>query len=332
MPLVADLLAPLSATPHRWLVTGGAGFIGSHLAEALLAGGQDVVVLDNLSTGRRANLDGLPVQSGSLRFLQGDLRDRGACHEATVGVDVILHHGAQVSVPASLQDPMTTHEVNVTGFVNLLEAAREAGVGRVVYASSSAVYGDPAELPNTEARPGACLSPYALSKRLNELWGELTSRVYGLPCVGLRYFNVYGPRQDPKGAYAAVIAAWLDRIAARQPCTVYGDGGATRDFVYVGDVVQANLRAALAPPERVSGAVFNVGSGVTTDLRTLYRILLRVCAVLKGTDPTLVLQPAPERPGDIRHSSADLTRIRQVLGYAPAFTLEEGLQRLVASL
>ncbi len=334
MSSYADLLASLSASPRRWLVTGGAGFIGGHITETLLAQGQEVVVLDNLSTGKLANLAFAEANGWAdrLRIIQGDIRDIKACREAMKGVSVVHHHAAQISVPKSLQDPLGNHADNLDGFVNILEAAREVGVSRVVYASSSAVYGDAKVLPNVEERPGLSLSPYALSKYLNEFYGEFYSRVYGVPCVGLRYFNVYGPRQDPKGAYAAVIAKWLDCLVANQPCTVFGDGSATRDFVFVKDIVQANLRAATAPAEVAAGRVFNVGSGVVTDLQTLYGTLLEVCVELKGTDAGLVLAKAEPRVGDILHSSADTSRIQESLGYAAAFSLKEGLRQLVASV
>lgn len=332
MTAYTELLASLPASPRRWLVTGGAGFIGGHIAEELLSHGQEVVVLDNFSTGKRANLAFAEANgwSGRLRVVEGDIRDFQACREAMQGVSVVHHHAAQISVPKSLQDPMGNHADNLDGFVNILEAAREVGVSRVVYASSSAVYGDAKVLPNHEDRPGACLSPYALSKYLNELYGDFYTRIYGVPCVGLRYFNVFGPRQDPKGAYAAVIAKWLDCLAANQPCTVFGDGSATRDFVFVKDIVQANLLAATRP--EAAGMVFNVASGAVTDLQTLYTTLLDVCAELKGTDPSLVLAHAEPRMGDILHSSADIQRIQETLGYRAAYSLRDGLARLVASV
>lgn len=332
MGAYATLLEQLKTSPRRWLVTGGAGFIGSHITEVLLGAGQEVTILDNLSTGKRANLAFVAAQGweGRLRFVEGDIRDPKACREACEGVAVVHHHAAQISVPRSLEDPSGNNADNVEGFVNVLEAARAAGATRVVYATSSAVYGDAKELPNVEERPGASLSPYALTKYINELYGDFYTRIYGLGCTGLRYFNVYGPRQDPKGAYAAVIAKWIDCLVPGQPCTVFGDGSATRDFVYVRDIVQANLLAATT--EGAAGKVYNVATGHTVNLQQLYATLLEVCAAEKGTDPGLVLQQAAPRIGDILHSSADIRRIQEDLGFEPLHTLKEGLTALVRSL
>lgn len=325
-------LEGLKAERRRWLITGGAGFIGSHITEVLLEAGQEVVVLDNLSTGKRSNLD-FAVAKGladRLTVIEGDIRDAATCRRACEGVQHVHHHAAQVSVPRSVEDPAGNNADNVEGFVNILEAARAAGARRVVYASSSAVYGAAKTLPNHEDRPGASLSPYALSKFVDELYGDLYTRTYGLGCTGLRYFNVYGPRQDPKGAYAAVIAKWIDCLVDGQGCTVFGDGSATRDFVFVRDIVQANLRAALC--DTAAGRVYNVATGRTVDLKTLYTTLLEVFSDLRGTDRGLQLQMAAPRAGDILHSSADITRIREELGFEARHTLAQGLRALVESL
>ena len=244
----------LDLTEHErtWCVTGAAGFIGSHLVESLLASGQRVVGLDNFATGHRANLDDVRSRVGEeawrrFRLIEGDIRDLATCREAASGADLVLHQAALGSVPRSIADPLSTHAVNVDGFVNMLVAARDAEVGRFVYASSSSVYGDHPGLPKVEDEIGTPLSPYAVSKRVDELYARTFEDHYGLQTVGLRYFNVFGPRQDPAGAYAAVIPRWMGQLLGGETPTIHGDGETSRDFCYVANVVQANLRAALAP-------------------------------------------------------------------------------------
>ena len=289
-----------------WLVTGAAGFIGSHLVESVLARGERVIALDIR-----------PFQGPKgPTIIQGDIRDPGQCRKACVGVNFVLHQAAQCSVPASIQDPITTHETNVTGFLNMLLAAREAGVKRFVYASSCAVYGNSEKLPNSEERMGDFLSPYALSKYMDELYANM----FDIEAIGLRYFNVYGPRQDPNGAYAAVIPRWITALLKGERVTIFGDGKTTRDFVFVGDVVKANILAATAKSDAI-GQVYNVASGKSVSLNTLYSRISKAVGVKA--------QPAYAdfRPGDIRHSSADTSRARQLLGFEAELSLDKGLER-----
>ena len=331
-PAYAGAMADLRAAPRRWLVTGGAGFIGSHLVEALLGLGQEVVVLDDLSSGYLANLDDVRVRVGSvaaarLRFVEGDLRDAATVAGAADGVAVVLHHAARVSVPGSIEDPVTSHHVNVTGFLHVLEAARAVGA-RVVYAASSASYGDDPADVKVEDRLGRPLSLYAATKTANEAYAAAYGQAYGLETVGLRYFNVFGPRQDPRGAYAAVIPAWIDALARGRRCTVHGDGLTTRDFCHVANVVGANLLAATTTAAGVLGGVFNVGTGERTTLLELHEALL---AALREARPEVAAgldaEPAfgPFRPGDVRHSCADITRARERLGYLPVVGLRDGI-------
>ena len=246
-----DLESGLRDTPRRWLVTGAAGFIGSHLLQALLERGQQVVVLDNFATGHRSNLDEVRATVGDdawsrARIIEGDIRDLDTCRQACSGIDFVLHQAALGSVPRSLADPLTTHAANATGFINMLVAARDAGVARFVYAASSSTYGDHPGLPKVEDAIGRPLSPYAVTKLLNELYADVFARCYGLATIGLRYFNVFGPRQDPEGPYAAVIPTWAREMLAGRTCVINGDGETSRDFCYVANAVQANIRAALA--------------------------------------------------------------------------------------
>ena len=312
--------------PRTWLVTGGAGFIGSHLVEQLLSLGQHVRVLDNLSTGHRANLDeASAVAPERFEFLEGDIREPAACRAACEGVSVVLHQAALGSVPRSIQDPATSHEVNVTGFVNVLDAARNAGVKRVVYASSSAVYGDHPGLPKVEDATGRPLSPYAATKAADELYAHAFSNAYGLDTVGLRYFNVFGPRQDPRGAYAAVIPLWFDGLFGGARPFLHGDGETSRDFSYVGNVVQANLLAATATDPSALRTVYNVACGDRTTLRVLFEMMRDAAASLRPEAARVNLESRPPRAGDIRHSHADIGRARERLGYVPTHSLRQGL-------
>ena len=299
------------------LVTGGAGFIGSHLVDALAGLGARVRVLDDLSTGKAANLD---ASRSSVEFLKADIRDARACAEACAGAAVVFHQAALGSVPRSIADPVATIAVNVSGTANVFAAARDTGVRRVVYASSSSVYGDSAALPKREGDEGRPLSPYALSKCMNEELAEVFARCYGMEFVGLRYFNVYGPRQDPHGPYAAVIPRFFEASLKGEAVTIYGDGEQSRDFTFVSDAVAANLRAAEAPAKSC-GVAYNVGGGERTTVNDLARL---VSAVAGGT---LAPRHEPPRPGDVVHSLADLTRARAALGYLPRVGLAEGLER-----
>lgn len=304
-----------------FLVTGGAGFIGSHLVNRLVALGRRVRVVDNFATGRRERLAPL---LDSIEFLEGDLADPGCCEEAVRGADYILHQAAIPSVQRSLEDPLTTHHANITATVNLLESARKHGVRRFVYAASSSAYGDSKELPKKESMRANPLSPYALQKLTGESYCALYCRLFGLETVSLRYFNIFGPGQDPDSEYSAVIPRFIYRLLSGEPLIVYGDGEQSRDFTYVDNVVEANLRALAAP--NVSGKIFNVGCGERTTLNQLIETLRRIT----GLRPEVRYTAA--RQGDVRHSLADIRLARERLGYFPTVRFEEGLRRTVAAI
>jgi len=312
-----------------YLVTGGGGFIGSNLTEALLRAGDDVRVLDDFSTGRRGNLEQTSVwaRGGGARFelQEGDIRDLETCHRAVRGVDYVLHQAAIPSVQRSVKDPVSTNAVNVSGTLNLLVAARDAGVQRFVFASSSSLYGESPTLPKVETMPPAPISPYGLQKLAGETYCRIFHRLYGTPTVALRYFNVFGPRQDPGSEYSAVIPRFVAALRDGGRPTVYGDGEQTRDFTFVANVVQANRKACTAPPEAL-GHAYNVACEERISLNDL----LGVLGELLGRHPDPI--HAPARPGDIRHSLADIGRARSLLGYGPEVDLREGLRRTVESL
>jgi len=316
----------LIAAPRTWLITGVAGFIGSSLLAHLLDLRQRVVGLDNFSTGSRRNLDDVldGRESPAFRFVEGDIRKLDDCVEACAGVDVVLHQAALPSVPMSIDDPLASHAVNVGGFLNVLSAARDANVSRVVYASSSAVYGEASSVPVSEDRIGEPLSPYAADKRTDEIYAQVWGRQFGLSCIGLRYFNVFGRRQDPNGAYAAVIPKWVEALLRDEPCYVYGDGETTRDFCHVSDVVQANLLAAVAADSAV-GEVYNVGRGSETSLNELFRMIRLGLAGYDGDLASHEPVYEPFRLGDIRRSVADISKARRRLGFEPNVTVAEGL-------
>ena len=323
-----DFADRLTATSRRWLVTGAAGFIGSNLVEALLAAGQQVVGLDNFATGHRSNLDEVNAAVGKklwsgFRLVEADIRDRDACARAVDGVELVLHQAALGSVPRSLADPLTSHDVNVTGFVNMLDAARLAGVRRLVYAASSSTYGDEPNLPKREDRIGNPLSPYAATKLADEIYAAVYARSYDCESIGLRYFNVFGPKQDPDGPYAAVIPKWIAAMLAGKPIEIYGDGSTSRDFCYVANAVQANLRAALAPAEAVN-QVYNVALGERTTLNQLF-VLLRDGLARHQVHYDREPAYADFRRGDVRHSEADISRARELLGYAPTHRIGDGI-------
>lgn len=330
--------ARLRESPKTWLVTGAAGFIGSNLVEMLLDLDQRVLGLDNYATGHRRNLEQVEsaVAAGGwerFEFVEGDIRDLEACHRACEGVDYVLHQAALGSVPRSLKDPIATNESNVTGFLNMLVAARDAGVRRFVYAASSSTYGDHQALPKVEDRIGSPLSPYAVTKYVNELYGQVFSRAYGMETVGLRYFNVFGRRQDPEGAYAAVIPRWIGNLLSGRPCTINGDGETSRDFCYVDNAVQANLLAATAGDEEALNEVYNVAYGASTTLNELYVIIRDNLARVRPDLPGLAeSEPryADFRPGDVRHSLADIGKGERLLGYAPTHSVRQGLEEAVA--
>jgi UDP-glucose 4-epimerase len=301
---------------RRALVTGGAGFIGSHLVAGLVAEGWRVRVLDDLSSGREANLADV---RDSVELLRGDVRDERALAQAVADVEVVFHQAALASVPLSVAEPLRTHAVNLDGTLNVLEAARHAGVRRVVYAASSAAYGDGEELPKRESMPANPISPYALHKHTGEQYCRLYTSLYGLEAVALRYFNIFGPRQDPKSEYAAVIPRFICAALAGEGATIFGDGEQTRDFAYVQDAVRANLLAADA--ERAPGAVINVATGRRTSLNELWSAIRSITGVKVES------RHLPARAGDVRASVADLSRARELLGFEPAVDLLEGLRR-----
>lgn len=329
-----DLAAQLSSRSRRWLVTGSAGFIGSHLIEVLLRAGQQVASLDNFATGHRANLDEVRRLVGEEawarhRFIEGDIADAEACAAACEGVEIVLHQAALGSVPRSIKDPLTTHRANATGFLHMLVAARDAGVQRFVYAASSSTYGDSASLPKVEDKIGRPLSPYAVTKYVNELYADVFGRCYGLPSIGLRYFNVFGARQDPQGAYAAVIPRWVAAMLNGAPCVINGDGETSRDFCFIANAVQANLRAALTDNVQALNQIYNVAVGHRTTLTQLHAVIV---GALQRIEPTLQIAPpqyAGFREGDIRHSLADVSKAGELLGYVPTHDVQAGLAEAV---
>lgn len=318
----------LASSSAHWLVSGAAGFIGSHLVETLLRAGQHVRGIDNFATGHRSNLDDIRDRVGAeaserFTFVEGDIRDRAACAGAVEGIDHVLHQAALGSVPRSIADPLTSHDVNATGFANMIDAARLAGVKSFVYASSSSVYGDEANLPKVEERIGRVLSPYALTKLHNELYAEVYRRSYRFGSVGLRYFNVFGPRQDPNGAYAAVIPRWTAAMIAGDDVVINGDGETSRDFCFVANAVQANLRAALFGPVGEALAL-NVAVGDRTSLNQLFA-LVRDGLGARGIGYDREPVYADFRAGDVRHSLADIAAAARRIGYQPTHSLAEGL-------
>jgi UDP-N-acetylglucosamine 4-epimerase len=323
------------ATPRRFLVTGAAGFIGSHLVETLLRLGQCVVGLDNFASGTRSNLTEVlgafaPGVLCRYRFVEGDIRDPEACGDAMQGVDIILHQAALASVPRSIEDPESFHSVNVDGFKTLLTSADSAGVERIVFASSSSVYGDDVSAEKTEDRIGKPLSPYAATKRIDEIEAAAFQRTRGIKVVGLRYFNVFGPRQNPAGPYAAVIPRWIENLLHGEQCVVFGDGSASRDFCFVDNVVQANFLAACLPSSEIVHDVFNVACGQKTRLLELFDAIRNGVAVYQPAAAAAGLRFDPPRPGDIPHSLASIERARRTLGYEPSFDLWSGLSRTIA--
>jgi UDP-N-acetylglucosamine 4-epimerase len=327
------VIRDLRARPRRWLVTGAAGFIGSNLCECLLELGQEVVGLDNFSTGRRENIAALGETAGAaagrFRFIEGDICDLDTCREAVAGVAVVLHQAALGSVPRSIADPISTHRSNTDGFLNLLVAVRDAGVPRFVYAASSSTYGDEASLPKVEEKIGRPLSPYAVSKYVGELYAGVFHRSYGVETVGLRYFNVFGRRQDPDGPYAAVIPRWIENLFSGQVCRINGDGETSRDFCYIDNVLQANLLAATAADPAVLGEVYNIAYGRRTTLLELYGQLREIISGYLPAVAAAEPEFGPFAPGDVRHSLADLSKARRMLGYDPAFDLASGLKQAV---
>ena len=335
MTTFTDLQSRLRTERHTWLVTGVAGFIGSNLLEALLKLDQQVVGLDNFATGHQHNLDEVRSlvsadQWARFRFIRGDIREFADCQAACADVDYVLHQAALGSVPRSVADPVLTNSANITGFLNMLTAARDAGVKRFVFAASSSTYGDHPALPKVEAVIGRPLSPYAVTKYVNELYAEVFTRCYGFESIGLRYFNVFGPRQDPDGAYAAVIPKWIASMLRNEPVFINGDGETSRDFCFVDNAVQANLLAALAGNAEAPNQIYNIAVGDRTSLNELYELLRSSLAErfihLRDAAP----QRRGFREGDVLHSLADIGKARERLGYAPAYRVREGLAQAMA--
>jgi UDP-N-acetylglucosamine 4-epimerase len=324
----------LRANPQKWLVTGVAGFIGSNLLEELLNLGQTVIGLDNFSTGKQENLDDVQREVGQekwerFRFMEADIRDLEACLAACENVVYVLHHAALGSVPRSIDDPIRTNQSNIDGFLNMLVAARDKSVKRFVYAASSATYGDHPDLPKVEDKIGRPLSPYAVTKYVNELYADVFARTYGIETIGLRYFNVFGKRQDPNGAYAAVIPRWIGELLERKQPVIYGDGETSRDFCYIDNTVQANLLSALCENPEALNQVYNVAYGERTSLNQLCGLIKEGLAPhvpeIASSDP----KHGPFRQGDVRHSLADITKAKSLLGYDPAFDVSRGLAKSV---
>ncbi len=321
----------LKAEPKTWLITGVAGFIGSNLLETLLGLGQQVVGLDNFATGHRANLEDVRVVVGDpawerFTFYEGDICDPEACAQAVQGVDYVLHQAALGSVPRSIEDPVRTNQANIDGFLNMLLASRDAGVKRFVYAASSSTYGDHPALPKREDVIGRPLSPYAVTKVVNELYADVFGRTYGMESIGLRYFNVFGPRQDPNGAYAAVIPRWIGELMDDQQCRINGDGETSRDFCFIDNTVQMNLLAATIDSEQAINQVYNVAVGGRTSLNELYAAI-RDSLVGRGLEHLegRAAIHGDFRPGDVRHSQADIGKAQELLGYSPSHDLAQGL-------
>ena len=302
----------------RALVTGGAGFIGSHIAQRMVEAGHEVVVLDNFFSGSRANIEAI---GRDVRVVEGDVRNLATVEECAAGCDVVFHEAAIVSVPYSVENPQESHDVNIQGTLNVLQAARTAGTRRVVFASSAAIYGEEPTLPKTEAMRPEPMSPYGVEKLTGEHYLATWSKLFGIETVALRYFNVFGPRQDPKSAYSGVISIFVDRILAGKPITFFGDGSQSRDFVFVANVVDANILAATR--EGASGKAFNVACGKRTTLLELATLIER------AADRTVTRSFAESRAGDIKDSVADITRAQTELGYAPGVDVEDGLKQLV---
>ncbi|QOW51089.1 Vi polysaccharide biosynthesis UDP-N-acetylglucosaminuronic acid C-4 epimerase TviC [Acinetobacter sp. YH12138] len=320
----------LKTAPKTWLVTGVAGFIGSNLLETLLKLNQTVVGLDNFATGHQYNLD--EVQSlvtaeqwAKFSFIEGDIRKLEDCQKACAGVDYVLHEAALGSVPRSIADPILTNSANITGFLNMMVAARDAGVSSFTYAASSSTYGDHPALPKVEENIGKPLSPYAVTKYVNELYADVFAKTYGFKTIGLRYFNVFGQRQDPKGAYAAVIPKWTSSMIAGEDVFINGDGETSRDFCFIQNVVQANILAATTQSDEAKNQVYNVALGDRTTLNELYRAIQ---AALATNDVNFERDPVYRefRAGDVRHSQASIAKIEQHLGYAPQYKIAEGIQ------
>lgn len=335
MTSVEDFYAAIKSNSQKWLVTGCAGFIGTNLVKKLLELNQQVVGLDNFSTGKKENIDLLKKLAetqplSTFHFYEGDICKTEDCLRVVEGVDIILHQAALGSVPRSLLDPIASHQANVTGFINILWAAKNQNIKRIVYASSSSVYGDSPKLPKVEDQIGNPLSPYAATKLINEIYAHVFQRSYGLELIGLRYFNVFGPHQQPDGPYAAVIPKWIGAMLDDKPIQIFGDGETSRDFCFVENVVQMNLRAATTKNAKAVNQEYNVAFHQQTSLNQLYSMIkTKLCSKIPNIE---VKNPSYEdfRPGDVRHSLADITKSQELLDYKPSDDIESGMDKSIS--
>jgi UDP-N-acetylglucosamine 4-epimerase len=313
---------------RKVLVTGGAGFIGTNICERLLEQNNEVVCLDNFLTGKRENV--LPFQANPLfTLIEGDIRDLDTCKRATEGAELVLHQAALGSVPRSVNDPITTNDININGFLNMIQASHEAGIKRFVYAASSSTYGDSKEVPKVEERIGSPLSPYAVTKYVNELYAKVYSNLYGIETIGLRYFNVFGRRQDPDGAYAAAIPKFIKSFMAGESPTIHGDGSQTRDFTYIENVIQANQLAALTENKGALNTVYNIAYGEETILNNLVDHLKVLLSEFDPNIKNVAVKYGPERKADVKYSLASVDKAKRLLGYDPEYNLEKGLNHAI---
>jgi UDP-N-acetylglucosamine 4-epimerase len=311
------------------LVTGGAGFIGSNLVERLLGQGNQVTCLDNFATGKRENIEAF-LQNKNFQLIEGDIRDLSTCHTACQGKDVVLHQAALGSVPRSINDPITTNAVNIDGFLNMLVAVRDAGIQRMVYAASSSTYGDSTNMPKVEDIIGKPLSPYAVTKYVNELYADVFGKTYGMQLIGLRYFNVFGRRQDPDGAYAAVIPKFVKSLISLESPVINGDGSFSRDFTYIDNVIQANQLAATTTNPAAVNTVYNVAYGERTSLNELIGVLMDLLSVYRSDIKDVKIIYGPERLGDVPHSLASIDKAKKLLGYQPEYDIQKGLAEAIS--
>jgi UDP-N-acetylglucosamine 4-epimerase len=310
------------------LITGAAGFIGSNLAEYFVSKNYDVVGLDNLSTGHLSNINYL-LDQPNFRFIEGDIRDIEVCHKAVTGVEYVLHQAALGSVPRSIKDPVTSNEVNVAGFLNMLVACKDADVKKIVYAASSSTYGDSTDLPKVENVIGKPLSPYAITKYVNELYADVFFKTYGLNAIGLRYFNVFGRRQDPNGAYAAVIPLFTKKLMKKESPVVNGDGSFSRDFTYIDNVIQANEKAMLSQNPKVVNTIYNVACGDRTNLNSLISLLKKSLSKYDKSIANVPIIYGDPRSGDVPHSLASIEKARQELNYLPEYDIKDGIDAAI---
>ena len=334
MSEIDGVSASLKKISKKWLITGVAGFIGSNLLEELLNLGQTVVGLDNFSTGKKENLNDVQNQVpadkwGNFHFLKADIRNLKDCLNACEGIDYVLHQAALGSVPRSIDDPIRTNQSNIDGFLNMLVAARDCSVKRFVYAASSSTYGDHPDLPKMEDKIGRPLSPYAVTKYVNELYADVFSRTYGLEMIGLRYFNVFGKRQDPQGAYAAVIPKWIGALLKNERPIIFGDGETSRDFCYIDNAVQANILSATTENQEAVNKVYNVAYGERTTLNQLFQLIKKDLMPFESGIEGIEPEYGPFRKGDVRHSLADIRRAGNLLGYEPKYSVKSGMKETV---